>query len=579
MLSQCPSDGKLMLFTYFFININFLPMKLGFLLVTALISFFSGLRFFTEKSNEISAQSVELVNQKKMRTALSCSPDWSTYQLTQAEIEQMVPLPGTGSYTWDIHSRDDSAQFYFNQGIKLYYGFHIIESLPSFKKAQLFDSTNAMLYWGEALAYGPNINDAEYSERAEPLFAIRRAEKLSTNCTPKEKVLIQAMLAHYSGDSAKQREELNIAYAEEMEKAYTRFPNDGEIGALYADAIMNTHPWDTWDHHGKPKLWTPELIDVLEGVLKNYPDHPGANHYYIHTMEAGPFAIKANNSAEKLGRLAPGLSHLVHMPSHIYIRTGQYAKGIAVNEEAVKVYEKYLSLYPEVVNNAFIYDYHNRHMQAACSINSDNYAKAIADALECQNAIDTTQLLLEAPFGNYLQYIYMTPQLTMIAFEKWKDILEIPDIDSTQHFGSLIQTFAKGLAYTNTGRVPEAKNSLKKLDYFLGIPDISTLMYPFNAPVTPGRVARHILQGAIYEKENNMQAAIESYKKGVATEDSLVYQEPRDWLVPARHFLGKALLKEKHFAEAANVFKKDLTYQPENYTSATGLKKALQHKK
>ncbi len=549
-------------------------MKLLLILSGALITFFSGTHFFNSSESKIDKEELKDVIKKKNRTTIYCSPDWSTYQLTAAEIEQMIPLPGTGTYSWKISTNNDSAQFYFNQAIRLYFGFHIIESLPSFKKAQLFDSSCAMLFWGEALAYGPNINDAGYAERPEPLDAIRHAKKLSGNATAKEKALIDAILSHYSDDSTISRAELNTAYKESMKSAYSKFQNDGEIGTLYADAIMNLHPWDIWDHDGKPKSWTPELISVLENVLKNHPDHPGANHYYIHTMEAGPYAAKANKSAEKLGELAPGVSHLVHMPSHIYIRTGQYDKGVKVNEEAVKMYEDYLNLYPDVINNAFIYDYHNRHMQAACSMNTNDYQKAITDAIECQKSIDITQLLLEPPFGNYLQYMYMTPDLTRVTFERWDDILALPDEDTARHFASLIRSFSKGMAYANTGKINLAKEALRNIDATLLMPELSIVLYPFNSSADVATVAKYILKGIILENENKIEEAIENYRKGVAAEDSLVYQEPRDWLVPARHYLGKALLKQKKYKEAEAVFLKDMTYQPGNYVSTQGLKKA-----
>jgi tetratricopeptide (TPR) repeat protein len=513
---------------------------------------------------------------KKRLTLLRCTPDWSGYHITSEEIEDMIPLPGTGSHSWKISTINDSAQFYFNQGINLYYGFHIIEALPSFKKAQTFDSTCAMLYWAEALAYGPNINDFGYPASPDALLAVSKAKLLINNSFPKEKGLIDAMQAHYSEDSSRQRTVLNQEYADKMKTLYVQYPTDVEIGTLYADALMNLHPWDLWQHDGKPKPWTPELISVLENMLKNYPEHPGANHYYIHTMEASPYASKASVSANKLVSLVPGLSHMVHMPSHIYIRTGEYDKGINVNTAAVKTYYDYKKIFPGVVNNVFLYEYHNRHMQAACSMNTNNYSQAIKDAMDCRNVIDTSLLSTEGPMGNFAQYVYMTPELAMISFEKWDDILNEPTIAYQYHYGALIQEFAKGMAYANTGKLSKAKSSLVKIEALLNETDMQLVLTPFNAPVTGGTVAKYILMGTIAARENKINTAINYFKKGVATEDSLVYQEPRDWLVPARHYLGNALLKERKYKEAENVFLKDLTYQPNNYISTMGLKKARQ---
>jgi tetratricopeptide (TPR) repeat protein len=382
------------------------------------------------------------------------------------------------------------------------------------------------------------------------------------------------MEVHYSRDSTHERAALNRDYADKMRILYLKYSTDAEIGSLYADALLNLHPWDLWWHDGQPKPWTPEIISVLENVLKVSPEHPGANHYYIHTMEASPYASKATASAERLGRLAPGLSHMVHMPSHIYIRTGDYDKGVIVNKDAVKMYYKYKELFPGVINNAFLYEYHNLHMQAACSINQNDYEKAINDAMDCRNAIDSSILSAEAPMGNFVQYLYMTPYLTMIRFEKWKEILTERAIGSRYHYATLIQEFAKGMAYANTGELKKARSSLATIDSLLHAPDISVILTPFNAPVTGGKVAKYILLGTIAAKGKKTNDAINYFTKGVAIEDSLVYQEPRDWLVPARHYLGKALLKEKRFKEAEKVFLKDLTYQPHNYISMMGLKEA-----
>jgi len=510
-------------------------------------------------------------------TLLRCTPDWASQPFNEEGTEDIVLLPGTGSHSWKINTSSDSAQLYFNQGINLYYGFHIIEALPSFKKALRFDSAAAMLYWAVALAYGPNINDYGYTASPDALLALSRATLYLNNASMKEKELIHAMTSHYSADSTLSRATLNQQYAGQMKALYIKYPDDAEISTLYADALMNLHPWDFWEKDGTPKPWTPELMSVLENTLKKYPDHPGANHYYIHVMEASPYASKANPSADKLAALAPGLSHMVHMPSHIYIRTGAYDQGRQVNLAAVKTYYQYKKIYPAVLNSAFLYEYHNLHMLAASSINQDDYSQAIEDALACRNAMNTSLLSTEAPFGDYLQYIYMTPAFTMIRFEKWQDILHEPLTDYRDHYGKLIQEFARGMAFAHTGQLDKSKSSLAHMDSLLKKKDMSVVMEPFNAPVTGGHIAKYILAGTIEEMENKPAKAIQYFEKAVQTEDALVYQEPRDWLLPARHYLGNSLLKEKKFLEAEQVFLKDLSYQPNNTISTVGLTKAKQH--
>lgn len=513
--------------------------------------------------------------QRKQLTSISCTTDWSTYHLTKTEIQQMIPLPGIGTHAWKISTKNDSAQYYFNQGINLYYGFHILESLPSFKKAQLFDSGCAMLYWGEALAYGPNINDYGYAASPDALIAVRNAKEHLNKASVKEKELVDAMTAHFSDDSTEKRKHLNELYADKMNALYAKYPRDAEIGTLYADALMNLHPWDLWKHNGNPQPWTPQIEALLENILKYAPDHPGANHYYIHTMEASPYAEKANASADRLGRLAPGMSHMVHMPSHIYIRTGQYDKGVKVNKDAVARYASYFSLYPEVASNAWLYEIHNRHMQAACSMNQTDYSTALKDAGDCRNSVDVSLLSMEAPGGNYMQYVYMTPELTMVTFEKWNDILNQPDVDIHYHYAALIQQFAKGMAWANTGELAKAKSSIAKIDDLLIEADLSVAPTPFSAAVTSGKIAKYILLGNIAEKENNLAVALNSYKIAVAIEDGLVYNEPRDWLVPARHYFGNLLLRFKRKKDAEQIFREDLKVQPKNYISEIGLKNAL----
>ena len=263
-------------------------------------------------------------------------------------------LPGWGNYRWDIASKNDSARFYFNQGINMYYAFHIIEAMASFKKAQQFDDTNAMIYWAQALAYGPNINDFGYAATPDAFAAAQKALSLKNNCTPKEKALIEAMAVRYSLDSTISRASLNQLYSTAMKRSYNLFSTDADAATLYADALMLQHPWDYWKHDGEAEPWTPELLAVLEGVLQLHPNHPGANHYYIHSVEASKDAKRAMASANRLGKLMPGVAHMIHMPSHIYIRTGNYTEGITVNEMSVKGYTNYLSLYPDVQNNVQI---------------------------------------------------------------------------------------------------------------------------------------------------------------------------------------------------------------------------------
>ena len=518
---------------------------------------------------------LEEVIKRKQLSTIQCTPDWATYHISTEEIQQMIPLPGIGAHKWKITTKNDSAQYYFNQGINLYYGFHIIEAIPSFKKAQTFDSSCAMLYWAEAQAYGPNINDMGYAASPAALIATQKAKTLISSATIKEKDLIEAIQVRYSYDSTQKREILNERFADKMKTLYAMYNGDPEIGALYAEALMLQHPWDLWQHDGEPKPWTMLIERTLQNVLKQSPEHPGANHYYIHTVEASPHAFKATASADRLRKLAPGLAHMVHMPSHIYIRTGQYEKGVMANKLAVDNYFTYLKLYPAVSNNAPLYEIHSRHMKAACSMNENDYAAAIEDAITCSKSFDFSFLAMDAPTGPYIQYVYMTPELTMLTFKKWNEIFKQPDVQTRFHYAALLQQFTRGMAFANTNNLLMAKSALTNMETLIHEKDLAVIYPPFNAPVTGASIAKNLLLGTIAEKEGKFKMAINYFKQAIVTENSLVYNEPRDWLTPARHYLGEALLFQQKYNEAAKIFREDLKVHPLNYVATKGLKQAI----
>ncbi len=436
-----------------------------------------GFRIATQPSSQ-QASYVSRQEVYKSRFIMSCSPDW--YSISPDSLAKTItPLPGWGNYRWDITTSSDSARFYFNQGINMYYAFHIIESMASFKKAQLFDDSNAMLYWAEALAYGPNINDIEYAATPGALQAAQKAIALSANCSTREKALINAMQVRYTDDSTISRTSLNLAYATAMEHVYRENELDADLATLYADALLVQHPWDYWKHNGEAQPWTPKILEVLEKVIAFAPEHPGANHYYIHAVEASTNPGKALPSADRLGKLMPSVSHMVHMPSHIYIRTGNYREGVKVNEMSVTGYEKYLQLYPDVVNNSPLYLIHNLHMKAACAMMQPNYASAKKTALECVSSFDTSFLSMAQPMGNFIQYVFTTPQMVDVRYGKWAEILNYPDITANYPYGYVLSQWSKGLAYANTGKVAHAKQSLQQMQQGMLNTDLKIVFSPF----------------------------------------------------------------------------------------------------
>jgi tetratricopeptide (TPR) repeat protein len=525
---------------------------------------------FFVPGKRIDQNALREVQLKKMRSAIGCSVDWNNINI-DVLANEMVPLPGAGKWKFSISTTNDSAQFYFNQGMNLYYGFHIIEAVPSFRKAQQFDPACGMLYWGEALALGPNINDIGYAASREAKTAADNAHKNLARLTAKEKSLVSAMELRYSKDSTADQSKMNGQYADAMRNLFKQYQGDPDIGSLFADALMLLHPWDFWENDGRPKAWTPEITSLLEKVLIQSPDHPGANHYFIHTIEASPNPERAKKSADRLGELAPSLSHLVHMPSHIYIRTGEFEKGVRVNTEAVKGYELYKSMIPSVTDKVDLYEIHNRHMQVACALNLTDYPAAIELAGKCRKSIPADWLTIPN-MGFWVQYIYLSPELVMIANQHWDEILQQPDMPDSLVYAKILQHFSKGLAYASKGDLANGNRQLAYMENLMKDTMLNQMIGPMNAPISGSKVAKSILEGVLFDAVGNSSQALASFKKAVEFEDAMVYNEPKDWLLPARGWLGESLKKAGQAEKARKVFETDLQKNPGSLMAIKGLR-------
>lgn len=529
--------------------------------------------YIYNEQNKKSANAIKIVAAKK-KLAFSCGPNLDAIDFEDSA--NVVPLlEGWGDYRMPVTETNDSARIYFEQGINMYYGFHIIESLASFEKATHFDNNFAMGYWGKALAYGPNINDLGYSASPDALTAMQKAKELYNNCTPVEKALIDAMQVRYSADTTQAREILNQHYADAMKKVYKQFSESIDAAALYADALMVQHPWDFYDHEGKAKPWTPEIVKTLEAILKTNPKHPGAAHYYIHAVEASDHPEKGLTVATELPSLMPGVAHLVHMPSHIYIRSGYYKEGVDVNETAVKSYYNYLGKYAPVVNNSFLYIVHNLHMQAACANMDGRYADAMKISTDCRNSFDSSFL----DFGGYLgaaaQYVYMTPVFTLVRFGKWDDILNLPAIPEKHVYANIIWHYARGLALARKQQTDRAEKELELLRKNMNDPQLQEHPTAFNPAIAGAGVAEKILEGVIAEENGHLDKSIDILNVAKGKEDNMLYNEPKDWGLPVRQYLGNVLLRSGALAEAERTFLEDLRQNPKNGWSLTGLATAL----
>ena len=513
------------------------------------------------------------IAKKKKAFSILCSP-----QYIPGVNNEMMPLEGWGTYSWQITTTSDSAQYYFNQGINMYYGFHIVESRASFEKAITFDPDCAMAWWGKALALGPNINDFVYQAPIDAYPSAIKAKQLISQVSPLEQALISAMAIRYSSDSTGDQTKMNGMYKENMSMVYKQYMNNADVASIYADALLLLHPWDLYDYKSQPKPWTLEIVKTVQHALKINPNHPGANHYYIHSVEGSSHPADAMKSAELLALLMPGVAHIVHMPSHIFIRTGYYAKGMTVNDDAVEAYSSYLQAYPDVEQGMALYSLHAMHMKANCAQMAGNYDQAMAASKALKAAIPVEYLGLPGSMGNYVQYMYHTMLFTQIRFGKWDELLNA-SVTDTLVYAPVLQHFARGLALSRKGDAFSAKRELQLMQEKMKNPDLKAVWATFSPAYNDALVGEHLLNGAIAECEHKLPLAIAYYKKAVAAEDSIVYNEPRDWLLPARQYLGSALLKAKKQMEAEAVFKKDLVINPNNGWSLTGLKKIYQSTK
>lgn len=532
---------------------------------------------FTEAERNKSSQQKQSnsYNPGKERLILRCSPNWEELKAWLEEAD-IPPMPGAGIYKWEITTKNDSAQFYFNQGINMYYGFHIIESMASFKKAARFDPSCAMLHWAQALAYGPNINDFGYIASPAALEALGKAKELSGTATPFEKALIDAMSVRYTADSTDAtRKQLNEEYTAKMKVVFENFPDRADAAALYADAMMLEHPWQLWEIDGTPKAWTPRIREVLETTIAMSPEHPGANHYYIHVMEPSPYADKALPSADRLGSINPGLSHLVHMPSHIYLRTGRYQRGVDVNTSAVNTFRIYGTLFEPVKSNDFLYAIHNLHMKTNNAMMTGNYKTSIAAAMETQASVPDDYLAIPAPMGNYIQYIHATPVLVYVRFGKWNELMKLSKPDPAHTFSGIMYHFGRGMALAAQSKLADAKAELGSLQELMKDTSLNIPFEPFSPSIEAAAVAENLLMGTIALKVGKFSNAIVAFEEAAVTDETMVYNEPRDWMLNPKHYLGNAYLKAGKAREAKETFEKDLLNNNENGWALYGLWQAL----
>lgn len=483
---------------------------------------------------------------------------------------------GLNGINFPISTRQKEAQQYFDQGLMLSFGFNHAEAGRSFYEAARQDSTCAMCWWGFAYVLGPNYNAGMEPDNFQRAYdAVQKAKLLATTCTPKEKDLIEALTYRYSADTTLARSALDSSYAAAMRRVYKKYPSDVTIASLFAESLMDLHPWNLWNKDGTTQPWTPEIIAVLEKCLRMEPKHAGANHFYIHAMEMSQHAETASASADLLLDLVPGSGHLVHMPSHIYIRTGQYHEGVVANQKAVLVD----SLYTEACHAQGAYPLayypHNYHFLAACATICGESQLALEGALATANHAHLK--LLRDPAWATLQHYYAIPWYVEVKLGLWQNIINRHAPEKDLKYPLTIWHYAQGMAMLAQNDIQAAKTHLADMKAIMADTTIKDLtIWGINSVFDLCEIAAHTLEGEICAKEKKFPQAIALLKNAVAKEDALNYNEPPDWFFSVRHHLGAVLIDAGKYQDAVKVYEEDLKVYRENGWALKGMMNAFE---
>jgi len=494
-------------------------------------------------------------------------------QPTTVAAAAVTPLyDNLGTLHHAITTRSHRAQKYFDQGLRLTYGFNHDEAVKSFNEGIRHDPTCAMCYWGVAYALGPNINLPMDTSAARPAHeAAQKALEYSSSVTPKERAYIEALAERYSSDPTASRAPLDTAWANAIGGVSRRFPADDDAAALHGEALMNLRPWNYWTNGGKPKApSTLEALRVLEPVLKRNLNHPGACHFYIHAIEASNDARKALACAERLGTLMPGAGHLVHMPTHIYIRLGKWDAAADRNVHAVHADEQYISERQPTGVYPMAYYPHNYHMMWYAL----NMLGRSGDALKAARGVVKNvpaEVVRQAP---PLEYFSPTVLFTLARFSKWDEVLREPAPPKDLRYTTGVWHYVRGLAYTAQGKISSATAERDRLVA------ISRAIPPeaaanLNSVRSLLAIAQSHLEGEMAAKQGRTDEAVRHLEAAIAGEDELTYDEPPPWYLPIRQRLGAVLLEANRPVEAEKAFREDLTRRPENGWSLNGLAQSL----
>lgn len=480
-------------------------------------------------------------------------------------------MDGRGNHHHPVSTQNTEAQAYFDQGLTMCYAFNHDEAIRSFRKAAALDSNLAMAYWGIAYALGTNYNrPIDSLQAAGALEAIGKAQQLAQYASQAERDYIAAMAKRYTGGAKADYVKNEVAYRDAMKELAAKYPDDMDALTIYGESMMNLKPWQLWKPDGSPEEGTPEIVAALEKVLQRNPDHPGANHYYIHAVEASRYPDKALASAHRLENLVPVAGHLVHMPAHTYIRTGDYMGAVEANRRAVHMDSLYVNE-GGVGFYGLVYFPHNLHFLAVSSAIAGRYQEAMqaVDLLE-KNVL---------PYANVdpmMGILVPTRYFVLLLFNKWDEILKTNVPDHGYVLTQAIQRFAHGMAYA-------AKKDVKKANAELAQVRKLTANLPAGCYLSMNNDARNavpimvnMLSGAIAEAEGKITVAEKSLREAVAAQDSLRYDEPEGWYFNAREALAALLLRNGRAADAEKLFRAELVAHPRAGRALYGLWQSLE---
>lgn len=500
-----------------------------------------------------------------------------------AAYSDFVPQPnpriklmeGIGHLHHPVNTKNEEAQKYFDQGLMLTYGFNHEAAYWSFQKAAELDPNLAMAYWGMALDLGVNLNKGITPEEMKKAYdLVQKALELAPNTTKAEQDYINALAKRYSTEEKTNTEVLSRQYANAMKQLSETYPDDLDAATLYAESMMDLHPWKMWTLDGKPREGAIEAVEALQSVMLRNPTHIGANHYYIHSMEASPHPEFALMSAHRLRKLAPNAGHLVHMPAHIFFLVGDYHLASQVNEEAVKADLAYIKDYGLEGNYPVHYLGHNY----------DFLTRAYSMEGRYNDAMKSSKALSELSTPHYdrfhdLEFRMIVPSLyVLLRFHKWNEILEFPKPDAKLKMTTAMWLASRGIAYAGLGNVSKAEEEKKAFlrateqlptDSTFGLNNVHKIM----------KMMEYVLDARIAQAQDQDQKALDFLQKAVAEEDSLDYDDPPDWYYPIRESLGGLLLKEQRYQEAEKVFRQSLVKHPRNGRALFGLLESLKGQK